>query len=118
MFDTDDVKLTPAQTTVTYNLDSLARTLFAKANWNNKGYNLTQVIYTEMGLSSNQAYTDVINSKTNWNIQGQNSTQLNPFPVATNFTQIELVQQRIRMFNVTYIVSMSQQEQERVSFLY
>jgi hypothetical protein len=71
-----------------------------------------------MGLSSNQQYTDVVKSKTNWNIQGQNSTQLNPFPVATDFTQIQLVQQRIRMFNVTYIVSKSQQEQETASFLY
>ena len=91
MFDTNDVKLTQAQTTVTYNLDNLARNLFTKANWNNKGYNLTQVLYTEMGLSSNRQYTDVVNSKTNWNIQGQNSTQLNPFPVATDFTQIQLV---------------------------
>jgi hypothetical protein len=73
-YDTDDVKLSSSQTTVVYNLDSFARDLFAKANWKNKGINLTSVIYTEMGLSSNQAYTNVVNSKTNWNIRGQNLT--------------------------------------------
>jgi hypothetical protein len=57
----------------------------------------------------------VIAGKTNWNLRGRNTTQLNPFPVATNFSQIELVQQRIRMFNVTYVVkSFSPEKKEQL----
>jgi hypothetical protein len=122
-FDTDDVGLSQASTTVNFNLDLFARNLFAQANAANKGWNITNILYSELSLSGNQLYSESISSKTNWRLQGMNNTVLNPFPVATNFSQIELVQQRIRMFNVTYIVSNSLNDNDKLqdgqaSFLY
>ena len=40
-FDTDYNSLTRNQTTVNFALDQFARDLFARANWKNKGFNLT-----------------------------------------------------------------------------
>ena len=61
-----------------------------------------------MSLTGNQLYTDVNAGKTNWRIQGKENATLSPFAPATNFSVIDLPQQRIRMFNVTYIVAVNQ----------
>ena len=60
-----------------------------------------------MSLTGNQLYSDVTASKTNWRINM--TTAQHPYngkesyPAATDFTSIDLAQQRIRMFNVTFV---------------
>jgi hypothetical protein len=65
-----------------------------------------------MSLTGNQLYSDVNAGKTNWRIQGKENVTLTPFAPASNFSMIDLPQQRIRMFNVTYIVSLKQSSEE------
>ena len=120
-FDTDRWNFSPADTTIHFPLDQFARTLFAKANWNTPSskFNLTDVLYQEMSLTGNQLYSDVNAGKTNWRIQGKENATLSPFAPATNFSMIDLPQQRIRMFNVTYIVEVNQSSEDIAqAFLY
>ena len=124
-FDTDRFpnNFDPNDTTIRFPLDQFARNLFARANWNTPAakYNLTNILYQELSLTGNQLYSEVNAGKTNWRIQGQPNATLSPFSPATEYTMIELPQQRIRMFNVTYLVSLKQSEEKMEqdkSFLY
>lgn len=62
-FDTDRWNLKPADTTVQFPLDQVARDLFAKANWNN-ARNISSIVYSELSLTGNQLYSDVVAGKT------------------------------------------------------
>jgi hypothetical protein len=65
-FDTDRWNF--ANTSAVFPLDSFAKDLFAKANWNNTKYTLNSISYQELSLTGNQLYTDVNAGKTNWRI--------------------------------------------------
>ena len=112
-FDTAPWNLSQVNTTVSFPLDQFARKLFNQSN-HNPLTKLGSIVYQELSLTGNQLYSNVTSSKTNWNINM--TTALYPYsgkqayPAASDFTSIDLVQQRIRMFNVTYVTTSSIEE--------
>ena len=90
--DTDRWNFKPADTTVQFPLDSFARGLFAKANWNTPAskYTLNNITYQELSLTGNQLYSEVNAGKTNWRIQGQQNATLSPYEPADSFSSIDL----------------------------
>jgi hypothetical protein len=105
-FDTDKWQL--KNTSFSFPLDQFVRKLFNDST-HKPNTRLDSIIYSEMSLTGNQLYNDLTAGKTNWRINM--TTAHHPYngkesyPAATDFTSIDLPQQRIRMFNVTFITS-------------
>jgi hypothetical protein len=57
-------------------------------------------------------------SKTSWRVNTTSGIQTGTqaFPAATNFTSIDLVQQRIRMFNLTFVTVNNPERAEFLSY--
>jgi hypothetical protein len=89
-----------------FNLTDVATKLFAQANPTN-GVKLGKIDIKEVSLTGNQLYTDVVASKTKWRL---NTTQMSSAPKRVSAFMIgaedngalELNQQRIRFFNLTF----------------
>lgn len=84
-------------------------------NSNAKPVNISQIIINELALSGNQLLSDMVKNKTNWITWAPGDVDRQPKgPQDKSATFITLVQQKIRLFNITYVLGSSGQHANKV----
>ncbi|CDW74355.1 glycosyl hydrolases family 38 protein [Stylonychia lemnae] len=111
-FDTDYRSLSIDDTSITFDILDFAVRLFNASNKNPIKLNYLDV--KELALSGNQLLKDMVKTKTDWNTTAPGDKDRQPkIPKDISDTKIVLSQQRIRLFNITYVIAQQHHSQNQ-----